>query len=655
MKTYSFRMMDGSTVPIQANSPDEARAKAREYQNRLAAGQAERGWDVGRMAGLAGRAGVEGLIEGAGTLASLPADALYNVGVAGMKGLDYLAGSDTAPEFSMPVTSMVAQGANSAGDVLGLPEAETDSERLAMAIGKGAISAIPGVGVGGALSAGSGAIRTAGNVLRASPVTQAASGAAAGGAGEALMQKTGNPWIAAGAGLVGGTATGAGMAAGQGALTALRPLTAGGRDRIVGDILNMQAQNPQQAIRNMQTAPTYVPGSKPLAGVASGDYGLINLQRGAERLDTRRMFAQNIEDANQARNDALAAVTLNPDQVDRMSAARTAKADVDTAALFDTPQMRAARVPTKSLLGRLHSIRQDRRLFARQPVQEAVRDARNQILQNAKRNKVTGELEINPGVLYSIRQNIAQGLSGQIRSDAAPNIKLAGKQGDVILGIIDDEIEATIPGFKAYMADLAQSGEARKQGKIGYEAYQAGMSSGPTAVNGGAPFLNLASLRRAYEQRKRDLSPQQQNAFEAVITDLDRSMKTTAPSIRSTGSDTMQNLSVAAMMGRAFGGEIGQGMVGTALAKPLNWFIGLGNIGTPAAQDRLVEALADPAIAAALMRKATPGNVEYAGSLLNKVVQGTRATGQSTAAASQGWVVEDARGNRYDANGRLVQ
>ena len=205
------------------------------------------------------------------------------------------------------------------------------------------------------------------------------------------------------------------------------------------------------------------------------------------------------------------------------------------------------------------------------------------------------------------------------------------------------------------MADLAQSGEARKQGSLGYEAYQAGMSSGPTAVNGGAPFLNLSSLRRAYEQRKRDLSANQRAAFEAVITDLDRSMKTTAPSIRSSGSDTMQNLSVAALMGRAFGGQIGQGPIGTALAKPLNWFIGLGDLGTPAAQDRLVEALADPAIAAAMMRKATPGNVEYAGSLLNKVVQGTRTTGQTTAAANQNWVVEDANGNRYDANGRLVQ
>lgn len=653
MKTYYFKLLDGTTVPIKANTPEEARAKAREYQAQVAAGSAESGLDFGRMAGLAGRAGVEGLVEGAGTLASLPVDALYNAGVGVAKGVDYLAGTDRAPGFGMPATAMVTGAADAAADALALPEPETDNEKLAMAIGKGAISALPGMGIGGAMSAGSGAVRTIGNVLRAAPGTQIASGAAAGGAGEYTMQQTGSPTASLMASLAAGGGTAGGMTAGQGVFTAARPFTAGGRDRIVGDILNMQAQDPRRAAQRMTTAPTYVPGSRPLAGVASGDPGLINLQRGVERMDTKRMFSQNIEQANQARNDALARVTLTPDQVDTMSKARTAKADVDTAALFDTPAMQGAKVPVTGLMAKLHAIKQDRRLYARQPVQEAVREARNMIIRNSKRNKQTGEMEINPGVLYSIRQNIAQGLSGDIRSDAAPNLKLAGRAGSDILDMIDDEIEAAAPGFKAYMADLAQSGEARAQGKLGYEAYQAGMSSGPTAVEGGAPFLNLASLRRAYEQRRAKLSPAQRQTFEAVIKDLDRSMKTTAPSIRSSGSDTFQNLSVGSLLGRALGGQVAQGPIGAVLAKPLNWFIGLGDLGAPATQERLVEAFADPRIAAALMRKATPGNIEFAGSLLNKFAQGGRVAGQN--AAAQTWVIEDARGNRYDANGQLVR
>ena len=653
MKTYYFKMMDGTTVPIRAATPDEARMKAREYQAQMAAGQQQGGWDLGRVAGLAGRAGVEGLVEGAGTLASLPVDAVYNAGVGVAKGADYLMGTDRAPSFGMPATNAVSAAGDYAADSLDLPEPQTDNEKLAMAIGKGAISALPGMGVGGMMSAGSGMVRGIGNTLRAAPVTQVLSGAAAGGAGEYTMQQTGNPSLAALASLAAGGGVGAGTAAATGAGTALRPLTAGGRDRIVGDILNMQARDPRAAARNMRTAPTYVPGSRPLAGVASGDPGLINLQRGVERMDTKKLFAENIEKANQARNDALANVTLNPDQVDTLSKARTAKADTDTAALFDTPQMRQARVPVTDLMAKLHGVKQDRRLYARQPVQEAVREARNMIVKNSRRNKQTGQMEINPGVLYSIRQNIAQGLSGDIRSDAAPNLKLAGRAGTDILGMIDDEIEKSAPGFKAYMSDLAQSGERRTQGSLGYEAYQSGMSNGPTAINGGAPFLNLASLRRAYDQRRGKLSPVQRQTFEAVIKDLDRSMKTTAPSIRSSGSDTFQNLSVAAFLGRAMGGSMGQGPLGQAMAKPLNWLIGLGDLGTPATQDRLVEAFADPRIASALMRKATPGNVEFAGSLINKAVQGGRVAGQN--AAAQNWVVEDAQGNRYDAQGKLVR
>ena len=650
MPTYYFKMADGTTVPITATTPQEARLLARQRQAEIAAGSGESGLDFGRIAGLAGRAGVEGLVEGAGTLASLPVDALYNTGVGIAKGIDYLAGTDRAPDFGMPATGAVSSAGDYMADSMSLPEPITDNEKLAMAIGKGAISAIPGMGVGGVMSAGGGAVRAIGNSLRAAPITQAVSGAVAGGAGEYTMQKTGSGTAATMAALLAGGGTGAGLAATRGAATALRPLTRGGRDSIVGDVLNMQAHDPRRAAMNMDLAPTYVPGSRPLAGVASRDPGLISLQRGVERMDTRRTFSVNTEAANEARNNALRNVSMDEEQVRAASKARTDKADVDTAALFDTPEMRQARVPTSDLMARLHGIKQDRRLYARQPVREAVAAARRQIVAASKRNKTTGEMEINPGVLYSIRQNLAEAMSGKIRADDMPNIKLAGKTGGDILDMIDDKLDAAAPGFKDYMKDLAQSGEARKQGSLAQEAYVAGQSNGATAINGGAPFLNLASLRRAYMQRRAEMSQSQRDAFEAVIRDLDREQKVNAPSIRSSGSDTMQNLSVGALLGRALGGSMAQGPIGAALAKPMNWLIGLGDLGTPATQERLVEAFANPRIAAALMRRATPGNIEYAGSILNQAVQGTRVAGQNAA-----FVVEDAKGNRYDINGNRVQ
>jgi hypothetical protein len=650
MSTYYFEMADGTTVPIVADTEEEAYAKAEIAQQQMASGI-----NLGRVAGLAGRAGVEGLVEGAGGLAALPADLLYNAGVAGMKGLDWMAGTDRAPSFGMPVSNAVAGAGDYAADSMRLPEPRTDNEKLAMAIGKGAISALPGLGIGGAMSAGSGAIRTAGNFLREGPVIQTLSGAAGNGSAEYAMQHGGNPTLAAIAGLAGGVGTAGGLAALHATGTALRPLTAGGRDRIVGDVLNMQAQNPTRAIQNMTTAPTYVPGSRPLAGVASGDPGLINLQRGVERVDTKKLFADNIEAANQARNDALAGVSMDEAAIDAASKARTAKADTDTAALFDTPQMRLAKVPVTDLMVELHRLKQDRRLYARQPVREALAEARNQIVRWAKRNKTTSKLEINPGVLYSIRQNIAQGLSGAIRSDAAPNIKLAGKTGDTILGLIDDKLEGMAPGFKSYMKDLAQSGEARKQGSLAHEAFTAGQSSGVTAINGGAPFLNLAALKRAYQQRRQQMSAAQRQQFEAVIADLDRSSKVNAPSIRSAGSDTAQNLAVQALLGRTLGGPIAQSFVGGLLEKPLNWVGKIGQVATPAVQDRMVEAMIDPSVAATLMRKSGTGKTDFAGSIANKAVQGSRVAGQNVAAAPAGWVVQDAQGNYRDIHGRIIQ
>lgn len=651
MKTYIFRLADGTQVPIQAATPEEARAKARDYQARVMSGQAQPGWDMGRVAGLAGRAGVEGLIEGAGTLASLPADILYNAGVATTKGLDYLAGTETGAEFGMPVTNMVSRGADAAADAFSLPEPRTDNERLAMSIGKGAISALPGLGIGSAMRAGGGAVRAIGNTLRAAPSTQIASGAAAGGASEYALQNTGNETLALLAGLGAGGSTALGMGAASTGRVLTRPLTRGGRDQIVGDVMNMSATNPQRAINQLRNAQEIVPGSRPLSGVAARDPGLINLQRGVERIDPQRRFAQNIEEANNARHQELRRVTMTPDEVDQLSQSRTAKADLDTAALFDTPQMQAMRIPTNNLMRQLHDMRQDRRLYARTPVQEAVKEARNQILKNSRRNKQTGEMEINPGVLYSIRQNLAQAMSGQIASDAAPNVKLAGRSGSQILEIIDNEIDAAAPGFKDYMADLAQSGEARKQGQLGYEAYQAGTSKGPGGVTIDEPFLNLARLRDAYQKRARELSDTQRETFERVLADLERSSLVNSPSVRSAGSDTMQNMSVASAIGRLAGG----GAVDNAISEGVQRLVSrLPIIGARssdnATTDRLVEAMLDPRLASSLMRKATPGNIEYANSVLNQVVQGTRAAGQAST-----FFIEDANGNRYDINGNIVQ
>lgn len=640
MPVYTFKLPDGRMLPVDAPTEEKARAGALKWYQENGNAVPEESY-AGRAAGLAGRGVIEGLVEGAGGLAALPADLIYNAGVAGIKGIDYLAGTDTGVGFGMPVSGAVAGVGDSIADYAGLPEPRSDNERLAMAIGKGAIGAVPGMGIGAGLSAiraGTSvgkALNTAGRALKAAPSTQVVAGGVAGGAAEKVMQDTGTPLLSGAAALLAGGGAAAGMGAASATRAAARPFYGKGRQEIVGDILNQQAINPARAARNMETAPTYVPGSQPLAGVASGDPGLINLQRGLQRVDTRGLAAQNIEASNAARNDALSSISMTPEEAGAAKKARTAKANVDTAALFDTPQMQSAKVSPKPILMEIAGMRQDSRAFARTPVREALSKARTSIISASRRNRQTGELEVNPGVLYSVRQNLSDMLNGRMLEGDAPNMKLARREMGSVINAIDDTLEQAVPGFKTYMDDLRASAKSIEQGQAAYGVYEKGMSSGVTSVSGDQAFLNLATLKREYAKRQADLRPDQQQVIEAVIKDIDRSMKVNAPSIRAAGSDTMQNMSIAALIGRVAGG----GAVDTVAGEIASRFLGrVGQLATSnqtPVQDLMVEAMLDPKLAAALMRKATPGNVKYAESIINQMAQGTRRAAEVGAIQSQ--------------------
>ena len=151
MITKYYKMMDGSTRAFTGNTEAETKAQARAAQARIANGEEAPPWDLGRIASLTGRAAVEGLTEGAGAIGALPADLGYNAFAAGAKGVDWALGTDMAPDFGMPVSGVVARGADALADAAGLAEPVTDNEKLAMAIGKGAIGALPGIGIGGAI------------------------------------------------------------------------------------------------------------------------------------------------------------------------------------------------------------------------------------------------------------------------------------------------------------------------------------------------------------------------------------------------------------------------------------------------------------------------------------------------------------------------
>lgn len=138
--------------------------------------------DIKRGAGLAAR----NVIQGAGAIPIALTDA---------------AGRMVMGDKYQPVSQTLTDA--------GLPQPQTNAERLVSAAGEGGASALTGVGVGSVLAnSARPAMAAAGDLLAASPVVQVASGAGAGVGSESARQAGYGQAAQMGAGLLGGIAGG---------------------------------------------------------------------------------------------------------------------------------------------------------------------------------------------------------------------------------------------------------------------------------------------------------------------------------------------------------------------------------------------------------------------------------------------------------------
>ena len=201
-------------------------------------------------------------------------------------------------------------------DVLGLPQAETDGERLRGAIIEGAAGTMPMVGAGGVLSrAASPVVRGVGNTMRTAPVLQTAGDASAGGAAEMARQGGGGEGAQLAAALAGGMAPSVATVGGKALKGVLRAtggtwnmLTDAGRERIAADTLRRASSDPKTVVERVGNAAAERPlveGSFPTTAEATGDRGLARLEKAMANAKGEQRFGKRRDDQFQARQEAL--------------------------------------------------------------------------------------------------------------------------------------------------------------------------------------------------------------------------------------------------------------------------------------------------------------------------------------------------------------
>lgn len=462
----------------------------------------------------------------------------------------------------------------------GAPVPTTPNEQLASAAIRGGAGALTGLGVLGPL----GVSTSAPNAIRAG-----LSGVTGGTSADIARQAGAGPAGQFVAGLAGGF-TPAALEGGASAVSSLgglaRPFTRGGQAQLAANTLTRNVSNPTAAITNLSNAAPIVPGSLRTAGEASGDVGLLGLEKGV-RARNMQAFGERISQQNAARQAELASVGGTPADIAAARALRTATTDpMRESALASGGTSDATPVVAKidQILGSAAGKRE---------------------VPNAALTWLRGKLQgvTDPATLYAVRQDLNDAMAGKLGGDLS-KFKLARSQLIEARSALDDAIEQGAPGFKAYLAKYRDMSPPIDQMTAIQRLQQRASSGLDTAT--GQPFLSTpkfdAGLRALSEKSSGPtplrLTPDQTTRLNAVREDLQRGNALSSPTVRAPGSDTFQNFMLSQRL-RSLGNFAGHiPLVGKALRSA-------GEFVDQRVNAELSKAMLDPAYAAKLLQQGT--------------------------------------------------
>lgn len=567
---------------------------------------------AGRQAGLMARTAIKG-VTGIPAMIGDAANAAVNYGI---RGANALTGAQ------LPQLGMVSDAINRGLDKVGLPQPSNTIERLNE--------------VAGSALFGAGGAQVAANSMRQIPrlgaiATEFARGPIAQGVGAAtgMLATEGaesagikNPYALAAIGMIGAAVPGSGAAGALGSVrAAAQPFRRVGQDVIVGRALNRLATNPEAAAQRLAEARQIVPGSAPMVSQASGDAGLAGAESALRGMDTRNVVGQRLGEQNSARMRELDRIAGDEATVSVAEAKRDrAVTDIlDPAFRNKTPIPMGREWINNPVRRTIQSIRETP-AGARKTVRDALDEAEALLTQE-------GVDITDAETLYEIRKDLALARDGKLvgagKSGAElSNLRNARSQLNDVIASLDEQIERGAPGYTDYLRLYSRRSVPLDQLEALQTIRQRAVLAAPDPTTGQpvlsqAKFTNLLrnNLDQGLNLRGRGpdgakLSQNQIATLDRIAADLDRGAAPTAATVRSPGSDTFKNMSVAAVIGRILGDGaadlVGDSSAVKTLVRPLSF---LYRVPDEQIQQLMLEAWMNPRLASQLMRRATEADI----------------------------------------------
>lgn len=574
---------------------------------------------------------------GGGAVGGPPGAAVGALGV----GLGTMVGDPLVTLFNRATGSNVptpSQALESAMTRMGLPEPATARERVVQDIvraGTSAAGAARGAGTV-AQNIGAGAGMRGGQVMGPSapisqqvfetlaryPAQQVAGAAMAGGAAGSLRESGASPLAQVGGAMAAGMVAPGGpklpltaqiterAAAVPGSL--IKPFTQEGREVIVGNVLRRLSTTPEATAARLAEAGPLVPGVRPTTAAVARDPGLAAAETAIRSLDQTGAFPSRLSANQQALLDAYRRLSGQPGSIPRAEAKRaeiTAPMREEAFAnVTVNPEVFQSGV-TLTVNRAVENIRNSP-AGVRQDVETAMNWATSRISKAR-----------NPMELYEIRKDLAAAMQGKYNQDV-PSLRLAKGQLADVVRVVDDVIDASAPGFKAYMEKYSKMSQPIDQMRV-LQDIERRVTTGQPNLMTGEPVIAAGSLRRQLATRAdeigTELSPAAQRKLDNIIDEINRGMAATAPGVKPPGSDTFRNMSMGNLIGRVFSESLADNTTLRTMTRPLDF---LYRLPDQQIQQLLVEAMLDPKLASVMMSKANVMKVEpLAKSLRQKAEQ----------------------------------